>query len=322
MKFRIWGVGFYVDNIDDYIKCYIKNRFAGFITEFEKNDYLIKKSSYNLKEYISKNYGFVFDADCKETEEYESEDIYLVYISQIALLVFEKCKKTIQYQIFDISNHKIYGFLSIKICEFVMNALYINDIFCLHCSVVTFNKDINNGIAFVGESGSGKTSLSLKFIEMGEKITNDDIAYFKLFPSCIKVIKNTQCVGVDDDNLKDNFNYLKGNIIKKDELEFDKNRIDLFEYNNDSYVDSIDVKTIVFLSKERGMNVELKEIASSNAALKLIKSCMQFSTKKVIGKYIDALSNMANILKTYSLYSSNSLNETVIYVKNFFNSIF
>ena len=92
MKFKIWNIGFDVINVDDYIESYIKNRFVGFISEFEKNDYLIKKASCNLKKYIAKSYGIIFDMNDKEINEYEDEDIYVVYISQTALLIFEKCK--------------------------------------------------------------------------------------------------------------------------------------------------------------------------------------------------------------------------------------
>lgn len=307
----ICGVTFKVTLNNEYITRYIKNRFIGFVTDGKQ------KSKYEIvnidNDFAKEKYEVLKNLHDEKDYYVYSSFFYNAYvIHHINFIVYDNREGKVYVNIIEDRNHTINSFSAVKICEIISHIINEHKIYCLHSSVATFNGDYNNGIAFIGKSGAGKTSLALSMYKKGEKITNDDVAYFTYQDNTMKVYKNTQFIGLDDYSLAHKFPEYQQSVVRKDGLELDKNRINLS--NADVYCENIIIKRIVIVSSQREKTPSYKNVDQLSRVTHLIKSAIQFTAGSCSESLMRTLVDIASSVPMYCLIPADSIEKTIDFI--------
>lgn len=289
---------------------YITNRYISFVTDNTNFDGMtITDISQDV---LRKKYGLYFSTDNKDAVQCKMVDtLYVNYVSDFAVILYDKALHTCYVCLQDdVSDNYIY-LVGVQICNIIMRYLTENDIYCVHSSVVTFNKNQNDGIMFIGESGAGKTSLAYEFLRKGEQITNDDVAFICLEDNNLNAYKNTQYIGMDDVSISKLYPECTEYIIKKDGLTLDKNRIDLSEMYENAFATNIVIKRIVLIDKNRGNTADLSILDCGSAYSILFKAIVPFLPKDMIlnPNIVDII--VSKKLPLYRLTPANTAKGTV-----------
>ena len=304
---HVIGVSITNDRLFDYIR----NRYIGFVAECSNatDDFrVIDISEQQLK--IDYGIGVELDNIEKILKRCDHRDEYY-YLADQGTIVYDQARSICGVYIAQSLNSRLTYLFGVTVCNIIIDYLADCNIFCMHSSIVSFKHDLSNGIAFLGSSGVGKTSLAYEFIKKGEKITNDDVSYFRLYDDHMRVYKNTQYIGMDDESIKRLYPECEVHVVKKDGLELDKNRINLSEMNKNAYAQFIDLKRVVIVSPERSGIAELKVCNEVVAFKNLFKAMTPFlpPNKIVKKRIVERLLGLG--LEFYELTPANSAFKTV-----------
>jgi len=302
---NIFNCSFAVNIYDEKVLSYLLDRFRGFLHYDQNIDFdayiiseetIIDEQLENIKDEI-----IITDNTLQK----------IINIGSFATIIHKKKEKRIIVQKRNVSL-KISQIIGVNLCDIILDVLYENNIFCMHCGVVSVLDDCNNGIAIIGHSGSGKTTLTLKFAENGAVLTNDDIAYFKFENQKIVVIKNTQYIGLDEANLNANFSYLKPYIVSN--RNYDKLKVDLYAYNKQLYANKITINRFLFISKNHTLTQHINYISSFDAFRRIINISNQFNRGRYSSIFLNCILDICMSIKSYEASLSDSLSDAVSFL--------
>lgn len=306
---------FEISEIDPIINEYIKNRFIGFVCDngFQNYETYTTIKATTLDKLI-KEHSILTKMAHKEYQEFVCKNNIYIVVGGKNIIIYNQTTKIIEVCIERNALKNLIYFVSVKICDLIATVLFNNGVYCIHSSVCTLHKNVSNGVAMLGPSGVGKSSLVYQMYKYGELITNDDVAFFRKVSNSIVAYKNTQYIGFDDNSITNIFNECVPFIARKDGLDLDKNRIDLFGKDPLAFAESILIKNILIIEKEWLDTPKIEKCNAIKAYKVLIQSLLPFFTSSrfelidSIAKYI-----LTNI-PIYCLHPCNSISTTARFI--------
>lgn len=287
------------------IEKYILNRFRGFVVD----KYVEGTNLYILTEEKAEACSGNIDSDNIMVQKNETITNY--FIGNYAVIGYSEMEKKIILTVSEMPPN-IIQLIAVKLCDIILDVLFQNHIYCMHCGVIVLGDDCNHGIAIIGHSGSGKTSLTIKLTEKGARLTNDDLAYFTVADGKMRVVKNTQYIGLDEYNLKNNFSYLIPYVVRDSFL--DKSRIDLYKYNPLLYVDELVIDTFCFISDKRKTCPDIRVLNVMEACKKILEISNQFNRGRCTPAYINSVLDICSSSNLYEAVLTPSVSESSTYL--------
>lgn len=296
----------YLQNLE--IEKYILNRFRGFVVD-KVDKYVDGTNSYILME---EKWGGCFCNDNPNSIVVRKNETTANYfIGNYAVIRYSENEKNIILMVGEIPQN-IVKLIAVKLCDIILDILFQNHIYCMHCGVIALGDECNHGIAIIGHSGSGKTSLTLKLTEKGARLTNDDLAYFTVTDGKMRAVKNIQYIGLDECNLKNNFSYLMPYVVRESFL--DKSRIDFYSYNPLLYVDEIVIDTFCFISDKRKSCPDIRVLNVMEACKKILEISNQFNRGRCTPAYINSVFDICSSSNLYEATLTPSVGESSLYL--------
>lgn len=287
------------------IEKYILNRFRGFVVDKYVEGTNLCILTEEKGEVCSGN------TDPDNITVQKNETITNYFIGNYAVIRYSENEKKIVLTVNEMPP-RIMQLIAVKLCDIILDFLFQNHIYCMHCGVIVLGDDCNHGIAIIGHSGSGKTSLTIKLTEKGARLTNDDLAYFTVTDGKMRVVKNTQYIGLDEYNLKNNFSYLMPYVARESFL--DKSRIDLYSYNPLLYVDDVVIDTFCFISDKRKSCPDIHVFNVMEACKKILEISNQFNRGRCTPAYINSVLDICSSSHLYEVVLTPSVSESSTYL--------
>lgn len=298
--YEICNYSFRCNVSDNFISEYFHYRFSGFVCEAEISSItdlkIIQRDNVND---ILEKYCFKVDFDdfnfCDEFININVVDYknYIIYLKQHDLIII--C----------LNNYSqiIKKIIAIKLVSLVLSLLLQANVVCVHGACIKHN---NKGLLLIGNSGSGKTSLSLKYIENGASITNDDATFIQCKEN-FYALKNTQFIGLTEDGILNEFSDY-ANLVSFIDSD-NKKRIDLYRHSQLYFCKEVKITDIVLIDKDRGIVPCISYLSKIDMIKYIIKN---ISVYKYLyyDKYLQMIVNLVENSNSFILHPSNCLDDT------------
>ena len=275
MRIKIFNIIFNIAIKNEYINNYLIFRFGGFsydkavssleceyaITQVDQDDLQHIGIIYEAQQRSMSNKGgaIVVNNTNQEVLAYNESFVYnAINERKMLVCICNYDKRTI-------------SMIASEIAYYISWVLTGYGYVTMHGGATTFHGNINNGIAYLGDNGSGKSSIIMRSIELGEKITNDDALYIDMANH--SAIKNIQPISLLD---IEKYPYLRKYVIKNDHLYHDKYKIDMAKYSTDVYTNKLHINTLIWVSNQRSSSAEIRKIDKYSFYKYLVRASNQF----------------------------------------------